>query len=40
MDDIAGIAENVSDENAILIAETEIGYLDDLSFPDDLSLQE
>jgi hypothetical protein len=44
VDDIAGIAENVSDENAILIAETEIGYLDDLSLegdiPDDLSLQE
>jgi hypothetical protein len=41
---IAAITENMSDENAIFIAETEIGYLNDLSLegdiPDDLSLPE
>jgi hypothetical protein len=44
VDDIAAVTENMSEENAILIAETEIAYLDDLSLegdiPDDLSLQE
>jgi hypothetical protein len=41
VDDIAAIAENDSDENAILIARTEIDCLDDLSLegdiPDDVS---
>jgi hypothetical protein len=41
---ISAVTENMSEDNAILIAETEIAYLDDLSLegdiPDDLSLQE
>ena len=41
MDDIPAIAENNSDENAILIARIEIACLDDLSLegdiPDDVS---
>jgi hypothetical protein len=41
VDDIAEIAENEIEENAILIAQTEISCLDDLSIegdiPDDIS---
>ena len=41
MHDIAAIAENESEENAISIAQTEIACLDDLSLdgdiPDDVS---
>ncbi len=44
VDDIAGIAENETEENAVLIAQTEIGCLDDLSLqgdiPDDVSEKE
>ncbi len=36
VDDIARIAENVSEENAIFIAKTEIGYLDELSLDGDI----
>jgi hypothetical protein len=41
VDDICAIAENMSEENAIFIAQTEIDCLDDLSLegdiPDDVS---
>jgi hypothetical protein len=41
VDNIAKIAENETEENAVLIAQTEIGCLDDLSLegdiPDDVS---
>jgi hypothetical protein len=41
VDDIAAVAENLTEENAIFIAETEIDCLDELSLegdvPDDLS---
>jgi hypothetical protein len=41
VDDIAAVSENLSQENAIYIAQTEIGYLDELSLegdiPDDVS---
>ena len=41
VDDIAAIAELDTDENAIIIAQAEIDYLDDLSLegdiPDDVS---
>jgi hypothetical protein len=41
VDDIAAIAKNVSEEIAIFIAQTEIGYLDELllegDMPDDIS---
>jgi hypothetical protein len=41
VDDIAAIAENETNENAICIAQTEIDCLDDLSLegdiPDDVS---
>ena len=41
VDDIAEIAENETEENAVLIAQTEIDCLDDLSLegdiPDDVS---
>jgi hypothetical protein len=41
VDDIAAIAENDSDENAILIAQTEIACLDNLylegDIPDNIS---
>jgi hypothetical protein len=36
VDDIAAIAENVSHENAIFIAQTEITCLDDLSLDGDI----
>ncbi len=41
VDDIAEIAENETEENAVLIAQTEIDCIDDLSLerdiPDDVS---
>jgi hypothetical protein len=41
VDDIAEIAENETEENAVLIAQTEISCLDELSLegdiPDDVS---
>jgi hypothetical protein len=36
VDDIAEIAENETEENAILIAQTEISCLDDLSIEGDI----
>jgi hypothetical protein len=36
IDDIAQIAENETEENAILIAQTEISCLDDLSIEGDI----
>jgi hypothetical protein len=36
VDDIAEIAENKTEENAILIAQTEISCLDDLSIKGDI----
>ena len=36
VDDIAEIAENETEENAILIARTEISCLDDLSLEGDI----
>jgi hypothetical protein len=37
VDDIAEIAENETEENAILIAQTEINCLDDLSIQGDIA---
>jgi hypothetical protein len=36
VDDVAEIAENETEENAILIAQTEISCLDDLSIKGDI----